>query len=190
MLPTLEQFQLATGSDETRAAMYYEAFLETIERFKIETVEQRSAFCATISIESDRLTQMEENLYYRDASRLAKIFPRAFPTEESARPYCRMPKELSLKLYNGYHGRGGFQLTWEKNYRLHGDRLGFDYVGDPSLLVTPRHAILSAGSFWDLNGCNEVAHDMGQVTRKVNGPARLHLAERIAQNNVALEVFA
>jgi putative chitinase len=132
---------------------------------------------------------MEEGLYYRDAERLRKIFPSKFPTIESARPYCRMPKELSMKLYNGFHGRGGIQLTWEENYRTHGKKLGYDYVGSPNMLLLPKHAMLVSGSYWDSRDCNDVADDMDEVTLRVNGKARMHLAERIAYRNKALEIL-
>lgn len=188
---TLEQFALATGATEENAQTYHEACLAAMARFEIDqTAERVSAFLATLSIESARLTTMEENLYYRDPARLSKIFPSKFRTAADAEPYVRNPAALSMKLYNGFHGRGGIQLTWEKNYRIHGDRLGFDYVSNPTWLLAPDHAMLSAGSYWDLNKCNDVADDMDEVTLRVNGRARMHLAERIAQRDTALEVFA
>lgn len=197
---TLEQFQAATGSDETHAERYYESIQLVFDRFEIDEPQQAAAFCATISIESARLTHVEEDLYYRDAERLAKLFKRAFDTDhngvvtqdeiEAARAYCRMPKELSQKLYNGCHGRGLIQLTWEENYRACGDALGYNYVENPSMLCEPLHAALSAGWYWASRKCNEVADNMDEVTRRVNGPKRLALAERIAQRNIAWAVFA
>jgi putative chitinase len=197
---SLEQFQVAVGADEAHAATYYEHVLATMDRYNISRIEEVSAFLATISIESARLTHVEEDLYYRDPERIAKLFKRAFDTNhdgvitqdeiDHARPYCRMPKELSQKLYNGCHGRGLIQLTWEKNYQLCGDALGIDFVSEPSLLCTPEYAALSAGWFWDTNNINSVADNMDEVTLRVNGPRRLALAERIAQRDIVLGVFA
>lgn len=197
---TLDQFAVATGATLENAGLYHPWAVQACERFQIVSPVQLAAFCASMAVETTRLTAMQESLYYRDAERLAKIFRRVFdldhngaitPDEiDKARLYCRMPKELSLKLYGGYHGRGGMMLTWEKNYIFHGSKLGFPYAREPNMLLQPEHAMLSAASFWDSAACNDVAHDMDEVTRRVNGPARMHLAERIAQRNVAMEVLA
>lgn len=197
---SLEQFALATGSTLQNAGLYHQWAVQACERFKILTPVQLAAFCASMSVETRQLNAMQEDLYYRDAERLAKLFRRVFDTNkdgkidfdeiERARPYCRMPKELSLKLYGGYHGRGGLMLTWERNYALHGLKLSQPYLHQPELVMVPEHAMLTAASFWDENNCNAVAHDMDEVTRRINGPARLHLAERIAQRNAAMEAWA
>lgn len=197
---TVEQFALATGATVENAAKYHEAALEAMDRYRIsETPVQIAAFCGTVGIECTHLTRFEEDLYYRDAERLAKLFKRAFDENHDgtvsfeeitkARAYCKMPQALSEKLYGGYHGRGAIQLTWQKNYKVHGDRIGLDYVTNPEWVCRPLDAFLTAGSFWDLNGCNAVAHDMDEVTLRVNGPRRLALAERIALRNKALEVL-
>jgi len=135
------------------------------------------------------LTATEEGLYYSSAERLAGIFKRAFNGDVSAAlPFTKNPKALSQKLYQGFHGRGLIQLTWEKNYRLCGDALGVDFVAHPELLSSPQYAALSAAWFWKTNGCNEAADksDMDLVTKIVNGPAKLHLAERKQQFQVAM----
>lgn len=197
---SLEQFALATGATLENAGLYHPWAVQACERFKILAPTQLAAFCASVSVETARLTAMEESLYYRDAERLAKLFRRVFdidkdgkiePDEiDAARPYCRMPKELSLKLYGGYHGRGGLMLTWERNYALQTVKLGYPYLREPELVMKPEHAMLTAASFWDDSRCNDVAHDMDEVTLRVNGPARLHLAERISQRNAAMEAWA
>lgn len=197
---TLEQFAVATGATLENAGLYYPWAVQACERFKIVTPPQMAAFFASMSVETARLTAMQEGLYYRDAERLAKVFRRIFdhdkdgrisPEEiDRARPYCRMPKELSLKLYGGYHGRGGMMLTWERNYAAQTIKLSYDYLHNPDLVMEPEHAMLTAASYWDDAECNEVAHDMDEVTRRVNGPARLHLAERISQRNIALRAWA
>lgn len=197
---TLEQFQVATGSTLANASVYYTHACAAMERFDIATSDQVAAFCATIGVETQRLTKMQEDLYYTHPERLVMVFRRVFdlnkdgraePEEiEACTPYCRNPRALSQKLYGGFHGRGGTMLTWERNYALHGLKLGFDYVNNPDLLLTPQHAMLSAGSFWDEGRINAVAHNMDEVTLRVNGPARLALAERIALRDEGLKVLA
>lgn len=50
--------------------------------------------------------------------------------------------------YYPYYGRGYVQLTWEENYRKAGEKLGFDFVKNPSLVQKPEYAakILVVGS--------------------------------------------
>ncbi|MGI9402480.1 MAG: glycoside hydrolase family 19 protein [Rhizobiaceae bacterium] len=36
-----------------------------------------------------------------------------------------------------YYGRGHVQLTWEKNYRMTGERLGIDLVSNPDRMLEP-----------------------------------------------------
>lgn len=197
---TLDQFAVATGATLENAGLYHPWAVQAFERFHIEEPPQLASICAHISIETGRLTAMQESLYYRDAERLAKVFRRIFdidhngaitPDEiDAARPYCRMPKELSLKLYGGYHGRGGLMLTWERNYAAQTVKLGHDYLHYPEMVLQPEHAMLTAASFWDDVKGNAVAHDMDESTFRINGPARMHLAERIAQRNAAMEAWA
>lgn len=198
---TLEQFAQACGAEAAVAAPYFDHALETMDRFRIsETAVQIAAFCATLSVETGRLTSMEEDLYYKDAERLAKLYRRMFDTDGDkkispeeiafAQRYTRNPKGLSMQLYRGYHGRGGCMLTWERNYALYATKLDLPLLDNPELLLLPEYAMLVAGAYWDENRCNAVAHDMDEVTRRVNGPARLHLAERIAQRDIALSVLA
>jgi putative chitinase len=178
-----KELALATGATLADARKYVDHLNVAMARFQINTPRRVAAFLATVAIESDRLTAVEEGLYYKDAGRLAKIFPRAFQTVMEAAPYARNPKGLRDLLYKGYHGRGLIQVTWEDNYREASEDLGFDYVGNPDLLLQPQHAALTAAWYWSKYGCNKAADrgDMREVTRLVNGPARLHLAERTRQ---------
>jgi putative chitinase len=197
---SLEQFAVATGSTLENAGLYHPWAVQAFSRFKIVEPVQMAALCASIAVETANLTAMSESLYYRDADRLARVFRRVFDTNkdkvlsadeiENARAYLRQPQRLSLKLYGGYHGRGGLMLTWERNYALHSLKLGTEYLHYPDLLLQPEHAMLSAASFWDEARCNDVAYDMDEVTLRINGPARLHLAERISQRNAAMKAWA
>lgn len=49
---------------------------------------------------------------------------------------------------SGFFGRGYVQLTWEYNYKKAGEKLGYDFVSDPSKVMIPRIAakILIIGS--------------------------------------------
>lgn len=181
-----------TDAQMKDAIRFAEPITLAMEAFEINTPKRQAAFLATVSVESMRLSKVEEGLYYKDPERLAKIFPRAFKSVAGAVPYAKNPDALSQLLYGGYHGRGILQLTWEKNYKAASDALAFDYVDNPDLLLEPEHATLTAAWFWKTNGCNEAADrgDMKAVTRIVNGPALMHLEERQDMYERALEVLS
>lgn len=189
---TAEQLAKATGATPANAARFHKALTSSMERFGITTPLRKAAFLATVSVESARLTTTEEALYYRDAHRLVRIYPRAFKTPAEASKYVANPKGLGQLLYQGYWGRGLIQLTWKENYQKATGALGHNYVKTPELVASVAHAALTAAWFWQTNGCNELAdkEDMRAVTRKVNGSALMHLDERIAQFKVAKGVFA
>ena len=188
---TVEQLAAATSAPYGNAQTYHQPLLDAMGRFDICSLQRQAAFLATVAVESAHLSAVEEGLYYKDASRLARIYPRAFKSMADAEPYARNPKGLSELLYNGMHGRGLVQLTWRKNYERAGESLGYDYVGNPALVTTPKHAALTAAWYWHDAKCNDPADkgDMTEVTRRVNGPALMHLAERKAQYETALKAL-
>lgn len=200
---SVEQLAVATGATEANAALYHPHLIEPMARFAIdENASRVAAFFATIGIESAHLSRVEEDLYYKDAERVARIYLRIFdkdhnrritPEEiEAARPYTRNPKALSELLYQGYHGRSLGQITWLRNYRRATAALGHDYVANPNLMKEPDHAALVACWFFADAGCNAPADDgdMEEVTLRVNGPAKLHLADRTALFELGMGALA
>lgn len=183
MIPTKKYVQKACEASTANTDKFYDALIVAMTRYEINTAKRIAAFLATIEVESAKLTATEESLYYSSPDRLASIFKRAFKSPAEALPYIKNPKALSQKLYNGFHGRGLIQLTWEENYRKCGTALGVDFVANPSLLSTPQYAALSAAWFWSVHNCNQWADqsDMDRITLEVNGKAKLALQERIAE---------
>ena len=188
---SVEQLASATSAPYGNAQTYHQPLLDGMTRFNIDSLQRQAAFLATVSVESARLSSPEESLYYKDPDRLARIYPRAFKNAAAAVPYARNPQGLSELLYKNYHGRGLLGLTWRRNYERASEALGFDYVGNPTLVATPKHAALTAAWYWHDAKCNEPADkgDMTEVTRRVNGPALMHLAERKAQYETALKAL-
>lgn len=189
---TVEQLAAATSAPYGNAKVHHPHLEVAMSRFNIDSLQRQAAFLATVAVESAHLAKMEEDLYYKDASRLARIYPRAFKSTADAEPYARNPKGLGELLYKGYWGRGMLGLTWRVNYERAGEALGYDYSGDPALVATPKHAALTAAWYWHHAGCNGPADkgDMTEVTRRVNGPGLMHLAERKAQYEIALKALA
>ena len=189
---TVEQLAAATTAPYGNAQLHHQHLQDAMVRFDICSLQRQAAFLATVAVESQHLSAVEEGLYYKDASRLARIYPRAFKSMADAEPYTRNPKGLGELLYKGYAGKGLIQLTWRRNYERASEALGYDYVGNPALVAEPKHAALTAAWYWHDAKCNDPADkgDMTEVTRRVNGPALMHLAERKAQYEIALKALA
>lgn len=188
---TPETLAKCTGATLHDAERFADPLSGAMALYAIDSPRRQAAFLATVSIESSRLTATEEDLYYKDAARLVRLYPRAFKTGDEAMPFVRNPKALGQKLYGRYWGRGLIQLTWEANYKRAAEALGRDYLAHPELVKEPSDASLTAAWFWNDKGCNALADsaDMAGVTRKVNGPAMVHLSERETQYIRALAVL-
>lgn len=189
---SVEQLAAACSAPIGNANSLHPHLEAAMTRFNINSLLRQAAFLATVSVESQNLTKMEESLYYKEAGRLTAIYPRAFKDVKAAEPYVRNPKGLGELLYQGYWGRGLTGLTWERNYERASGALGYDYLADPSLVAQPKHAALTAAWYWHDAECNAPADraDMTEVTRRVNGPKLMHLAERKAQYQIALKELA
>jgi putative chitinase len=112
-----------------------------------------------------------------------KTWPSRFPTKDVADQYARQPAKIAGKVYNGrlgntseeeaakYLGRGLIQLTGRENYANCGTAIGVDLIGNPNLLIEPKHAAMSAAWFWNKKGLNALADagDYETMTKRING---------------------
>jgi putative chitinase len=151
--------------------------------FQINTASRRDMFLAQVAHESAGFTEVAENLNY-SAAALLRTFPSHFTAQEAA-DYARQPERIANRAYadrngNGdeasgdgwrYRGRGLIQLTGRNNYARCGSAIGIDLVTAPEMLESPEWAAKSAGWFWWINGCNELADsgDFDGTTKRING---------------------
>lgn len=184
-------------------AQWADSLNETFERFNIATPIQQAAFIGQCGHESANFTRLEEGLSY-SAERLMKVWPRRFPTLESAQPYARNPKALANNVYanrmgnrdeasgdgHRFRGRGLIQLTGHAGYFHAGKALGVDLVKEPNLVLTPQYAALTAGWFWGTHDCSRFAQamDWKGLTRKINGGTH-GLEDRVLRTNAALALL-
>ena len=173
----------------------------TFDKYDINTPRRQSAFLGQCAHESGNFKTLQENLNY-SAEGLMKTWPSRFPTKEIADQYARQPAKIAGKVYNGrlgntseeeaakYLGRGLIQLTGKENYERCGSAIGVDLINEPTLLVEPNHAAMSAGWFWNKHGLNELAdaQEHGMITKRING-GTLGLDDRIAKTTKALSVL-
>lgn len=180
---------------------WLEPINETFTRFGIVSTRQQAAFLGQCMHESSHFRDLTEGLSY-SAERLMKVWPKRFPTIESAKPYARNGKALANKVYANrmgnrdeasgdggrFCGRGCIQLTGSASYYQAGKALGIDLWANPDVVSTPRYAMLTAGWFWSTHKCNEIAEDGDWVklTKIING-GTVGLDDRIRHIN---EVFA
>ena len=190
---TYDQLQ-ALGID----AKWLQPLSDAFDKYDISTPLRQAAFIGQCQHESGNFTKLEENLNY-SSERLIKVWPSRFPDLISADKYAHNPQALANKVYAGrlgnnqendgwkYHGRGLIQLTGRENYERCGSNLGVDLIGNPTWLLDPKYAALSAGWFWKKHGLNELAdqQEHGMITKRING-GTLGLDDRLQKTTKAL----
>ena len=68
-----------------------------MDEFQIsESPERVAAFVAQIGHESSDCRRLEEGLTYTTVGRLRAVWPKRFPTDESAAPFVRNPQALAI----------------------------------------------------------------------------------------------
>jgi putative chitinase len=174
---------------------------ETFVKYDISTPVRQACFIGQCAHESGNFKTLQENLNY-SAEGLMKTWPSRFPTKEIADQYARNPAKIAGKVYNGrlgntseeeaskYLGRGLIQLTGKENYANCGSGIGVDLLSDPTLLLDPRYAALSAGWFWNKKGLNSLADasDLETMTKRING-GLIGLDDRKAKIAKALSIL-
>ena len=174
---------------------------ETFTKYDISTPVRQACFIGQCAHESGNFKTLQENLNY-SAEGLMTTWPSRFPTKEIADQYARKPEKIAGKVYNGrlgntseeeaakYLGRGLIQLTGKENYANCGSGIGVDLLSDPTLLLDPRYATLSAGWFWNKKGLNSLADasDIETMTKRING-GLIGLDDRKAKIAKALSIL-
>jgi putative chitinase len=175
---------------------------ETFAKYDISTPIRQASFIGQCAHESGNFKTLQENLNY-SAEGLMKTWSSRFPTKEIADQYARQPAKIAGKVYNGrlgntseeeaskYLGRGLIQLTGKENYANCGSGIGVDLLADPTLLLDPRYAALSAGWFWRKRDLNSLADsgDVETMTKRING-GLIGLDDRKAKISKALSVLS
>jgi len=182
------------------AWMADEAKLTTIG---INNNERRAMLIGQCAHESAKFIAKQENLNY-SADALWRVFRRYFANRAACDAYARQPEKIANLVYGGrmgngpeasgdgyrYRGRGYLQLTGKDNYRIYGQALGLDLVGNPDQASDPSVAWQIAARYCAtrkrsgktlLQWADE--HDTLMVTKGINGGTnglqdRIHLTDR------------
>lgn len=198
---TLSRFAPSIDKAEEHAAALERARIAS----SVSTPRRLCHFMGQVFVETAGFTAMEENLNYRNPQRLDAVFSAVRGLEDAKALIARGPQAIANRVYanrlgNGneasgdgwrYRGSGYKQLTGRANYRAIGVIVGMDLEGQPDLSRDVANAARVAFAFWDANDCSPLA-DAGNlegITEKVNGPAKLGLAERRSATLRAMDVW-
>ena len=173
--------------------------------FGISASERRlHFFLAQIGHESGGGTIIEEKMNY-SAKRMTQVWPKRFPTIQSAQTYAGQPQKLANKVYAGrmgngppasgdgwrFRGRGLIQITGRDGYESVGKRAGIDLLSQPERAFAEKDALRVACAFWSWKDLNPICDtgDFVRVTRRING-GTTGLADRKAWLDKVRRVFA
>lgn len=191
----------ATACGMLRAATYAGPMTTAMQKWGIDTPLRQAAFLGQVAHETGSLTIMQESMNY-SAERMMQVWPKRFPTLESATPFAHNGVALGDKTYGGrmgnihpgdgfnFRGAGCMQLTGREAFEGYAEASGVDVVSNPALVLQPEYACDSAAWEWHIKGCNALAdaRDWTAVTRKING-GTIGLANRITCTERAIKAL-
>ena len=171
------------------------------------TPKRIAAFMGQVSVEAGPgLKDVAENLYYTHPERILAVWPPRFAGLADAIKYVGAPEKLANRVYSnrlgngdeasgdGWRFRGGglLQLTGRGEYSGWALARGMTVDAAAALIRTPQGAADAAGWYWASRGLNALADEwrLTDITTRINGSARLGLAERISASNAALRAMA
>lgn len=194
------------GIAPTQARQWAGPLAAAALRFGINSPVREAGWVSQCAHESGGLVHVEENLFYTTPERIRAMWPRRVPDLATAAQLIRNPQALANRVYanrngNGdegggdgwrYRGRGLIQLTGRANYMAAESALGQPYKEQPDLVAQPLHAAMTAAWFFVAGGGLPLADtsNVEGMTRMVNGPALVGLADRRQRFEQAVRAFA
>lgn len=165
------QLRQATMCSQITANSWAKPLTDAMDEFEINTPLRQAAFIATVNHESNKFTQLAENLFYSSEG-LLKTFPKYF-TAEQAIQYQKKPQAIANRVYanrmgNGneasgdgwrYRGKSLIQITGKDNHRTCGDALGIDLINNPLLLLQFPNSTRSSAWFFVNSGALKYADE-------------------------------
>lgn len=198
---TLRKFAPRIANAEVHAAALENARKES----SVNTPRRLCHFMGQVFVETAGFTVLEENLDYKNPERLDMVFSAVKGAADAQALIAKGPQAIANRVYanrlgNGdeasgdgwrYRGSGYKQLTGRSNFRAFGASVKIDLEGNPELAREPAAAAQVAFAFWDACRCSPLADagDLEAITEKVNGPAKLGLAERRESTLRAMDVW-
>lgn len=189
-LPLITEEQLKAvypNCKPEKVKSYTSAFNVVFPLFGIDTPARIAAFLGQVGVESGEL-------------RYDKELPSKWNKKDP-----KDPKEPCGTLYEGrknlgntqagdgpkFIGRGVLQLTGRANYADMSKKIGIDLIADPEAAAGADVSTRIACQYFKDRGLLALADgwNLDEITRRVNGNAKLHLKERIAFSEKALKIL-
>jgi len=188
MLITEEQLKkVYRNTKPDKLKLYCEAFNKVWPEYNIDTPRRIAAFLGQVAVESGELKYDKEL-----PSKWNKKNPKD-PNEATGTLYEGRKNLGNLQKGDGpkFIGRGVLQLTGRANYTDYSKKLNLDLVNNPELAATPEVSVKIACQYFKDRGLLPLADawNLDEITRRVNGNAKLHLEQRMAYSEVARKVL-
>jgi predicted chitinase len=203
---TADSLNTALGivANSVNRATWVAPLIAAFDKFDMDTKKRVAVAMGQFLVEAGSAFQeLIENLNYTHAERIAEVFPRSFPTVQSAEPYVGTPEALGNLVYanrlgNGdvksgdgylFRGRGLIQLTGRDEYSEFGATIGKSAEDAAAYCDTTEGAAMSGCWYLSSRGCLPLADQwqVDMVTKKVNGAAMLGKAQRLQYANDMLK---
>lgn len=167
---------------------YCSAFNAVWPLFGIDSPKRMAAFLGQVAVESGELKYDKEL-----PSKWNKKDPK--DSNEPIGSLYENRKNLgNTKPGDGpkYIGRGILQLTGRANYESYGKKLNLDLVNNPELALVPENSVKIACQYFKDRGLLNLADNwnLDEITKRVNGTAKLHHTQRVAYSERALKVIS
>lgn len=190
---------------------WYDALIEILPKYEIDTKERVAGFLAQCAHESADFKRLEENLNYSESA-LNAVFGRYFGSggkKRDAAEYARNPEMIANYVYQDefrskrgalgntedgdgwrFRGRGLKQLTGRNNYTAFGKTVDMSAEEAAEYVATEKGAVESACWFWDTSKLNKIADkgDIVAMTKKING-GTIGLEDRTKRYEEALDIL-
>ena len=189
-LPASQAEQVAPALEQAR------------QQSTVNTPVRLACLMGQLFVESNSFKALEENLNYKDPARLDAIFSSVKGIADAQQLIAKGPEAIANRVYanrlgNGdeasgdgwkFRGSGYIQLTGRANFRRFGTSA---MENTPEMARTVTGAAQLAFAFWEGTGCSPLADksDVEVITEKINGPAKLALAERQAATTRAMGIW-
>lgn len=185
--------KIATNLSTERATVIADVINNICPVYGISTVPTMQCFLATIIHESGEFRIKEENMNYT-AKRMTQVWPKRFPTIQSALPYAKNPQKLANKVYGGrmgndtindgwlYRGGGSIQTTGKESYfayfKFKQDGGGYQFIEKPKTLEELATFMRTRDDWAMDSACWEFAINKGLIPAANKGDFKL-VTERI-----------
>ena len=196
------QAALHAAAPQANPVIWIPALKPALTKASCTTPRRIAALLGQCAVEAGPgYTGLAENMNYTSPARLLSVFPREF-TPATAAADAGHPELIADVAYANRLGNGPASTGDGWNFRAHGligvtgrseftqfaAWCGRTVTDAAAWALTPEGAAMAAAWFWSTKSLNTYADtwSLSAITARVNGPAMLGNAQRIAASNAAL----